>query len=202
MKLVTPLVLAGMLTIACQTVQAVPVVYTFSLSGSNEAPPNASPATGSGVVIFDTQINRMWIDLTFSGLLGTSVNAHLHAPTAIPGEGTAGVAVNLLGFPQGVTAGGYSRMFDMQNPLIYSPSFRTSNGGTLGAELALANAAAAGRAYFNLHTTAFPGGEIRGFLTPARRPVSDSGSAFALLGVSLVGMTGLRKWFGFSKCRG
>jgi CHRD domain len=201
MKLVTPLVLAGMLAIACQTVQAIPVVYTFSLSGSNEAPPNASLGTGSGLVIFDTQAHRMWINLSFSGLLGTSTVARLHAPTAIPGEGTSGVALNLLAFPQGVNAGGYFREFDMLNPIIYSPSFRTASGGTFGAELALANAAAEGRAYFNLHTTAFPGGEIRGFLTPAPRRVNDGGSAFALLGMSLAGMTGLRRWLGFSKCR-
>jgi CHRD domain/PEP-CTERM motif len=35
-----------------------------------------------------------------------------------------------------------------------------------GAEAALAAGLDAGRAYLNIHSTAYPGGEIRGFLVP------------------------------------
>jgi hypothetical protein len=41
----------------------------------------------------------------------------------------------------------------------------TANGGTTaGAEAALLAGLEAGQAYLNIHTTMFPGGEIRGFL--------------------------------------
>ena len=35
---------------------------------------------------------------------------------------------------------------------------------------ALTTGAAAGKAYFNIHTLNFPGGEIRGFLAPVPEP--------------------------------
>jgi hypothetical protein len=47
----------------------------------------------------------------------------------------------------------------------------TENGGTpAGAEAALLAGLASGSAYLNIHTTLFPGGEIRGFLQPASVP--------------------------------
>lgn len=40
----------------------------------------------------------------------------------------------------------------------------TANGGTVaGAEAALANGFASGTSYLNVHSTTFPGGEIRSF---------------------------------------
>jgi hypothetical protein len=41
----------------------------------------------------------------------------------------------------------------------------------------------AGKSYLNIHTTAFPGGEIRGFLTLVPEP-----GTFALLGLGAIGM--------------
>jgi hypothetical protein len=200
MKIAHLFALTGILAMACTTAQAVPIFYNISLNGANESPPNASPGIGSGVVIIDTQAHLMSINLSFSGLLGNATVAHIHAATAVAGTGTAGVATTtptFLGFPSGVTSGGYSMTFNMLNPSSYNPSFIAANGGNpFAVELALANAAAAGKAYFNLHTTVFPGGEIRGFLTPAANPIPDSGSTFALLGLTLASITGLRRKFG------
>jgi len=50
----------------------------------------------------------------------------------------------------------------------WNPAFITATGGTpAGAEAALLAGLAAGQAYLNIHTVNNPGGEIRGFLTPA-----------------------------------
>jgi plastocyanin len=68
-------------------------------------------------------------------------------------------------FPLGVTRGTYDRTFNTLDAATYNPSFVTANGGTPAtAEARLAECLAAGRAYMNVHSSSFPGGEIRGFL--------------------------------------
>ena len=62
-------------------------------------------------------------------------------------------------------------------------------GSTALAEAALAQAAADGTAYFNIHTTLFPGGEIRGFL----QPVPEPGSSIVLLGIGVAGLVARRR---------
>jgi hypothetical protein len=120
--------------------------------------------------------------VTFSGLLGTTTAAHIHAPTATPGTGTAGVATTtpyFAGFPIGVTSGTYMNTLDLTQSSSYNPSYITANGGTpASAELALTTAIADGEAYLNIHTTVFGGGEIRGFLTLVPEP-----SSLGLLGI-------------------
>ena len=110
----------------------------------------------------------MRVQTNFSGLLAGVTAAHIHAPTAVPGTGTAGVATSVPtfpGFPSGVTAGTYDRTFDMLLSSSYNPSFVTNNGGTTASAFAALRAAiSAGRAYLNIHSSMFPGGEIRGFL--------------------------------------
>jgi hypothetical protein len=53
-------------------------------------------------------------------------------------------------------------VFDMTLASSYNGSFITGNGGTTAsAELALAAQIAAGKAYLNIHSQSFTGGEIR-----------------------------------------
>ena len=153
-------------------------VFTYStlMSGLAEAPPNASPAIGSVTVIVNDSLNTLDIQASFSGLTGTTTAAHIHSnSTMTPFSGTAGVAVlspNLTGFPLGVTNGSYtSPTFDMTLASSYTAAFITANGGTTAtAFAALINNLNTGRAYFNIHTSAFTGGEIRGFLVPVPEP--------------------------------
>jgi hypothetical protein len=70
-----------------------------------------------------------------------------------------------MGFPLGVTAGSFSNTYDMTLASSYNPAFITANGGTVAsAEAALIGGMVAGGTYFNIHTSVFGGGEIRGFL--------------------------------------
>ena len=148
-----------------------PVVYNVVLNGASEAPPNLSPGVGTATVTIDAVAHTMAIDLTFSGLIGNTTACHIHAPTALPLTGTASVATTLpsfVGFPLGVTAGVFVNTLDMTLASSYNPAFVTNNGGTTAsAEAALFAFIAAGRAYLNVHSQSFPGGEIRGFLVPA-----------------------------------
>ena len=151
-------------------------VYTAALSGPAESPPNASAGTGMATVTIDDVANTMLVEVNFSGLTGTTTASHIHATTALGFTGTAGVATQLptfSGFPLGVTSGTYSNLFDLLTAATYNPSFVTANGGTVaGAESALLSAIGSGRAYLNIHTTAFPSGEIRGFLVAVPEPAT------------------------------
>lgn len=163
--------------------------YDVSLSGAAEFPPNGSPATGSGTVIYDDAAHSLSIALTFSGLVGTTVAAHIHAATAIPGTGNAGVATttpSFLGFPLGVTAGSYATVLDLASAISFNPAYVTASGGTLVlAELTLTDAMASGKSYLNIHTTSAPGGEIRGFLTSSSVPEPTTWAMFLIgFGVS------------------
>jgi hypothetical protein len=126
----------------------------------------------------------MRVQASFSGLLANVTNAHIHAPTAVAGQGPAGVATTLPtfpGFPSGATAGTYDQTFDMLLATSYNPAFVTNNGGTPAtAFAALKTAIADGKAYLNIHSTMFPGGEIRGFLTPCPNINVSLPDAFAL----------------------
>jgi hypothetical protein len=160
--------------------------------------PEAVGATGSGTVtvVYDDIVRTLSIDAAWSGLSGTTTAAHIHCCTASPGTGTAGVAVTpvtLPGFPTGVTAGSYFTLLDLSSASTYTAAFLTGGGGTAaGAEARLVAGMLAGTAYFNVHSTTFGGGEVRGFL--ARVP--DPGSSLLLLGMGLVGLRACRKRLG------
>lgn len=142
--------------------------YLAVLNGPSESPPNASPGTGSARVVYDSTAHTLHVKATFSGLLGTTTAAHIHCPTALPFTGNAGVATQtptFAGFPLGVFSGTYDHTFDLTLASSWNPSFIATYGGTpAGAEAELSASLAAKTAYFNIHSTLFPGGEIRGFL--------------------------------------
>jgi hypothetical protein len=177
---------------ATQSVHAAPIEYVAYLDGASEAPPNASPGSGFAKIVFDIDANTMHVQVAFSGLVGLTTASHIHAATASPGTGTAGVATQtptFTGFPSGVTSGTYDHVFDTSLTSTYNQAFINAHGGTaLGAEAALAEALATERAYFNIHTSVFPAGEIRGFLKPVPVP-----PAIFLLGTGLTGLVLIRR---------
>ena len=69
------------------------------------------------------------------------------------------------GFPLGVTSGTYDHTFDTLDVATWNPAFIAAHGGTsAGAEAFLFAGMLANESYLNIHTSMFPGGEIRGFL--------------------------------------
>lgn len=169
-------------------------VFTTTLSGLAEAPPNDSLGTGFSTVTFDLTAHTMHIAASFSGLTGMTTIAHIHGPTTLPFEGTAGVATptpTFPGFPAGVTSGTYDHLFDMTLASSYNAPFLAANGGDpLAAETALFNAILDGKAYLNLHSTYRGGGEIRGFYVAA---VPEPGAVALFVGLGVTGLLTLRR---------
>jgi hypothetical protein len=183
---------ASMLCLSVGAAHATVVTYSAALSGANESPQNTSSATGMTTVRIDDQANIMTVDTIFSGLTGTTTASHIHCCTATPMTGTAGVATSLPSFPAfplNVTSGSYMETFNLLNLNTYNASFVSANGGSVeSARMAFLDGLASGQAYLNIHTTAFPSGEIRGFLSEVPEPGS-----LALFGLGAVGLAALRR---------
>ncbi len=166
--------------------------YSFVLNGASENPVNASPGTGTGSAIYDDVAGTLTLSAAFGGLQGNVTQTHFHAVTATDGRGgdaaaaavvNVGIAIGnttLPGFPLGVTSGNYNQVLDLNDPSIYGAGFLSGQGSVANARTAFVDALANGRTYWNVHTSSFPGGEIRGFPVLVPEPAST--------GLCLVGL--------------
>ena len=144
--------------------------YNATLSGANEVPPNAATGSGLATLSFDTIANTFDFSLAAFGLTGTATGYHLHAP-APPGA-NAPVVVDLSGpgFLQLVGA----------NSLLVGGNDIASSGSFLS-QLEM------GMVYVNVHTAAFPGGEVRGQLMRVAAVPEPGTYALLLAGVGAIG---------------
>ena len=116
-------------------------------------------ATGSGTakVMLDTVANSLVSTVSFSGLSGSTTEAHIHGPTAVAFVTPGNVIVN---YAASLVLG------------VKAESFTQTDTIPAG----LADALTAGKAYVNIHTTTFLEGEILGFFTPCPTTTSFSGA--------------------------
>ena len=140
-------VIAGMLAVAvlCGTspARAKTKLLTFFavLNGGQVVPPSTSNAQGVGFLTLDSATKRLCYSITYSGLLGTETEAHLH------GDAQAGQTNAVL--------------YDL-NPLT-SPKVSCIGPLKPNEEVLLKK----GRMYINIHTDLFVAGEIRGQVLPS-----------------------------------
>lgn len=125
-----------------------PVIVTFNatLDGASEVPANTSTATGSATLSYNKTTKIFTLNLTYSGI--TPTMGHIHV-------GAVGVSGPVV-FP----------FSSLTSPFSY-----TSVALTAAQEADLL----ANKYYVNLHTDAFPGGEIRGQLVTANPGGSGGG---------------------------
>ena len=171
--------------VATAPAAATTLVSTATLTGTTEVPAVVTPGSGSTIVTLDNVGHTLRVQSNFTGLVGTTTQSHIHCCVA-PGANT-GVATSLPSFPLfplGVSSGTFDNTFDTTLATTFGAAFITANGGTVaGAEAALFNGIAAGRAYYNIHTSFAGGGELRGLLAPV-----PEASTWAMM---LVGFAGV-----------
>ncbi len=191
---VTTVAIATALMFTVPAAYAVPIPFGTILSGANEVPPVASPGAGTAVVVLDPTAQTLQVIASFFGLTTPDTAAHIHC--CAPLGTNAGVATTVpafQGFPLGVTQGVYlSPVFDLTQPLIYNPAFVTMQGGLSQAEAALIAGIENDQTYFNIHTMANPGGEIRGQLEPLGAVPEPT--TLLLLGTTLTGLGFANRW--------
>lgn len=181
-----PKVLVSVLT-ACGVISAHADLFQYSVNFSDAGEALPSSGTGFGLVSYDNALHTLALSVTFSGLTGITTASHIHAPTAVALTGNGGVATttpSLALFPLGVSSGSFANTLDLTLASSYNPAFVTAHGGnTTQAETDLAASFAAGKAYWNIHSSYAGGGEIRGFLVPVPEP-----GTYALAGLAAVGL--------------
>ena len=148
--------------------QAEPILFSAVLQAENENPPTASPGVGFALIGYDPVAHSLSVLAGFTDLVAGVTAAHIHCCATPPANaGVATTTPTFPGFPSGVTSGFYNNVLNLTLASSFNPAFIAANGGTpLAAELVLAAGLMQNRTYFNIHTTTFPNGEIRGFLAP------------------------------------
>src|SRR5215204_228462 len=125
-------------------------IFTAYLNGAQEVPAVATTATGYARIVVNESTGSLSFTVVFNGLAGAQNDAHIHAPAAI-GVST-GVAIN-FGIDGGTSG-------TISGTTTITPTQLSQLRQHLG--------------YVNVHSTAFPGGEIRGQLG-VQRPVDYDG---------------------------
>jgi hypothetical protein len=136
-------------------VNAIP--FTAALSGAAERPTPVTTTQGTGSGTFVLEGNNLTFNVTYSGLTGPAILAHIHGP-ATAAQAT-GVLIDLApyngtGFGTNGTLSGKVALTDLQ------PSYLLQ-----------------GRLYVNVHTDQNRGGEIRGQIAPVLFQADLSGAA-------------------------
>ena len=187
---------AAVLSVASAAAATIPL--GAFLSPANEVPPTASTGSGTAILDLDVAAHTLRVQIAFSGLVPTAppgapvgtTAAHIHCclPSPFATGVNAGVATTtptFANFPLGVLAGTYDNTLNLTLASSYNPAFVTLVGGLANAETSLVNGLLGGLTYLNIHTNAFPGGEIRGFVVQIPEPETY---ALLLAGLAIIGI--------------
>lgn len=121
------------------SVSAQPLSYAVSLSGDQENPPVLTVATGNGSFVLNTLTGGLTGSVTTNGMTGTVAHLHIGA-TGVNGAVSLPLAESSAG----------SGVWSVPASTVLTTDQRA--------------ALVAGTMYANVHSTAFPGGQIRGQL--------------------------------------
>jgi len=125
-----------------QLVKVGPSVFTASLDGTQETPPDTSHATGTAWAVMSPDLQTFTYGLTYADLSAPYTASHFHAGAA----GIGGPVILPITAYHGNTA---------------NDTASTPPDSIIGDFVS-------GKMYVNVHSTRFPGGEIRGQLWPTQ----------------------------------
>lgn len=141
------------------------VTLGANLSGVQETTPNASPATGIGMIVLDDVAKTIKVNESWSGLSAAASASHIHTGAI----GISGpVTFPFTGVPAASAGAIPEQVFSVTPAQIASLE--------------------AGQMYFNIHTSAFPGGEIRGQISVVPEP-----AMLGLLGTGVMALMARRR---------
>jgi hypothetical protein len=150
-------------------------IFMANLTGSQETPPNPSPALGFGTFALNDTRTALTFDVTYGinargpPLLAGATASHFHnGPIGVAAPVVHGVPITI-----GSTSGELVGVWDTTGPEPLTPF--------------LVSELEAGNIYFNIHSQQFPGGEIRGQLGPSPAPEPSTLILFGIGGVGLLG---------------
>jgi hypothetical protein len=116
-----------------------PMKYTTTMTAAEEVPANTSTGKGRAELMLNTATKELTWNITWEGLTGDAVAAHLHGPADKGANAGVQVQLGVQGTPP-------------KSPL-------TGKATLTDAQIADLNA---GKLYVNIHTPMNKGGEIRG----------------------------------------
>ncbi len=183
------------LALAAFTAPAQAQTFSTFLNGAQE--PTSSPATGFGTVQLlsgGPTGEELLVSETVTGLTAPLTEFHIHGP-ATPGYNGPvlyNIASAALGDPLGLLG---KTSFSFTNYEIDLPGVVTADNGSTFTQAQQVTFLEAGVDYLNVHTTAFPDGEIRGQIpssAPAAVPETGTAVSFGLL-LALGGLAVLRR---------
>lgn len=164
-RLIAPACAVAGLAVAASCASAAIIEFQANIDGLQETPPVATPGFGTATMFVDDVTGGWTISGSFSGLIGTTNNAHIHGFAAV---GSPAGVLRGLTFDIGVTSGNFSGGSSM---------------GLAGGVNAFTAVEIAGLldelSYVNIHSTFRPGGEIRGQLLVVPAPASAGVLAMA-----------------------
>jgi len=135
---------AGFLAALASSVQAQVIEFRATITPAQETPAVTSAASGSAVLLYDVGANTFDLFVTLNSFVAPLTGSHIH-------DGAAGVNGPV------VTNFGSEAVYVRTGNTLTGVFRNVVHGGS---KLALLR----NGAYLNYHTTAFPGGEIRGQL--------------------------------------
>ncbi|MDR3462570.1 MAG: CHRD domain-containing protein [Beijerinckiaceae bacterium] len=113
-----------------------------TLAPSTEVPPNTSTGTGALSGTYDTATKTLTYTVTYSGLTGPASMAHFHGPASVGKN--APVEIPIKG--------------DLASPIKGTATLTEDQAKNL----------LDGETYFNIHTAANKGGEVRGQISTVK----------------------------------
>lgn len=131
--------MAAAILFAAGAAGAATLHFSTALNGASEVPPHVVPGTGKVTATLDTTTKLFTYKVTYAGLTGPATMAHFHGP-ALAGANAPPVVP------------------------VPASSLATPMAGTATLDDGQIADLKAGKWYFNIHTAANPGGEIRGQL--------------------------------------